>query len=143
MSEEFGCLDLAVDEDFFFDFDPSVFTESPPAEDFTRSSPGSASSWIGEIESQLMNDDNHEQQNFLELDQQSVSDFLADILVDYPTSDSATANDSGLPTVDSPPTVGSNDNGKENTDLLLVESQDGAEIEGNDDTVAKKRTRYI
>ncbi|CAN8302558.1 unnamed protein product [Cochlearia groenlandica] len=145
MAEEFGSLDsLLIEDDFFFDFDLPFFTE--------QSSPDSADSWIGEIENQLMNDENNQndqEKSFPELDQQSVSEFLADIFVDYPTSD-----DSTHVVVDSLETdkvvveiEGSekkkvevlNDSGSEGHDGAKPES----EIEGNDDVVAKKRTRQL
>lgn len=158
MAEEFGSFDLLVgDDDFIFDFDPSIVIDSPPAEDFLQSS--SPDSWIGEIENQLMNDENHEKESFLELDQQSVSDFIADLLVDYPTSDSgcvdlAADKVSDAITVDSPvagkESDGSDDSGKENSDLVVEKKSNdsGSEIqdddeEGDDDAVAKKRRRYI
>ncbi|VVB15978.1 unnamed protein product [Arabis nemorensis] len=150
-----GCFDLPVEDDFFLDLDLSVFTDD------------SASPFIGEIESLLMNDENHDQQNFPDLDHQSVSDFLEDLLVDYTSSDPPTDKVSDLTVVDSP-TVGSdsdgivtgkeaqgsNDYGKEAAELLVEkksespndsgsESQDGGEIEGNDDAVAKKRRRRL
>ena len=145
MAEELGCVDfLGEDDDLFLDFDLSLFTETPIAGDFIRSSPDSANSWIGDIESQLMNDEDN--QNCLELDQQSVSEFLADIFVDDPTADSVTGK------VDDVPTEGSDDAGKEkavekkrndagseNLDEAKVES----EISGDDDAIAKKRRRYI
>ncbi|CAH2035485.1 unnamed protein product [Thlaspi arvense] len=164
MSEEIGCFDLLQDGDLFFDFDPSVVTESPLVDDLIRSSPDSIHSWIGEVESQLMND---EQQNFLELDEQSVSEFLTDLFVDYPTSDSGpvdltTAKVSDVPTVEYPAAgkepEGSNDSGKEKADFSVEkksdasndsgsENQDEAKVEsendGNDDAMAKKRRRYI
>jgi hypothetical protein len=143
MAEEFGSIDLLGDEDFFFDFDPSIVIDSLPAEDFLQSSPDS---WIGEIENQLMNDENHQEESFVELDQQSVSDFIADLLVDYPTSDSGSvdlAADKVL-TVDSP--AAADDSGKENSDLVVEKKSNdsGSEIhddddeEGDDDAVAKK-----
>lgn len=145
MAEEFGCFDLLVDDDFFFDFDPSILSEFPPADGFVRSSPDS---WIGEIENQLMNDDDHE------LDQEStVSEFLADIFVDSPTVpvDLATDKVSDVLTVeslaagkepeDSEKEKKSNDSGSETHDGDKVESD--IDIEGDDDAVAKKRRRYI
>ncbi|ESQ33285.1 hypothetical protein EUTSA_v10004635mg [Eutrema salsugineum] len=165
MAEEFGCFDILLDDDLFFDFDPSIVTEPPIADDFIRSSPDSANSWIGEIESQLMND---EQENFLELDQQSVSEFLADIFVDYPTSESSPVEFStakvsdDVPTVESPAagkeSAGSDDSVKEKADFSIEkksdasndsgsENQDEAkvesEIDGNDDAMAKKRRRRV
>ncbi|KAG7648659.1 BZIP transcription factor 60 [Arabidopsis thaliana] len=148
MAEEFGSIDLLGDEDFFFDFDPSIVIDSLPAEDFLQSSPDS---WIGEIENQLMNDENHQEESFVELDQQSVSDFIADLLVDYPTSDSGSvdlAADKVL-TVDSP--AAADDSGKENSDLVVEkksndsgsEIHDDADEEGDDDAVAKKRRRRV
>ncbi|CAD5314674.1 unnamed protein product [Arabidopsis thaliana] len=148
MAEEFGSIDLLGDEDFFFDFDPSIVIDSLPAEDFLQSSPDS---WIGEIENQLMNDENHQEESFVELDQQSVSDFIADLLVDYPTSDSGSVNlaaDKVL-TVDSP--AAADDSGKENSDLVVEkksndsgsEIHDDADEEGDDDAVAKKRRRRV
>ncbi|XP_013599877.1 PREDICTED: bZIP transcription factor 60 [Brassica oleracea var. oleracea] len=154
MAEELGCVDFLGEDDLFLDFDLSLFTETPIAGDFIRSSPDSANSWIGDIESQLMNDEDN--QNFLELDQQSVSEFLADIFVDDPTSDSA---DLVTGKVDDVPTEGfvngkgpeeSNDagkekavekkwNGSENLDEAKVES----EISGDDDAMAKKRRRRV
>ncbi|CAN7030249.1 hypothetical protein IGI04_030326 [Brassica rapa subsp. trilocularis] len=145
MAEELGCVDfLGEDDDLFLDFDLSLFTETPIAGDFIRSSPDSANSWIGDIESQLMNDEDN--QNCLELDQQSVSEFLADIFVDDPTADSVTGK------VDDVPTEGSddagkekavekkrNDSGSENLDEAKVES----EISGDDDAIAKKRRRRV
>ncbi|EFH70198.1 hypothetical protein ARALYDRAFT_473749 [Arabidopsis lyrata subsp. lyrata] len=152
MAEEFGSFDLLVgDDDFFFDFDPSIVIDSPPAEDFLQSS--SPDSWIGEIENQLMNDENHQEESFLELDQQSVSDLIADLLVDYPTSDSgsvdlATDKVPDVITVDSP--VAADDSGKENSDLVVEKKSNdsGSEIqdddeEGDDDAVAKKRRRRV
>ncbi|CAH8254596.1 unnamed protein product [Arabidopsis lyrata] len=158
MAEEFGSFDLLVgDDDFFFDFDPSIVIDSPPAEDFLQSS--SPDSWIGEIENQLMNDENHQEESFLELDQQSVSDLIADLLVDYPTSDSgsvdlATDKVPDVITVDSPvagkESEGSDDSGKENSDLVVEKKSNdsGSEIqdddeEGDDDAVAKKRRRRV
>ncbi|CDY35801.1 BnaA08g04620D [Brassica napus] len=145
MAEELGCVGfLGEDDDLFLDFDLSLFTETPIAGDFIRSSPDSANSWIGDIESQLMNDEDN--QNCLELDQQSVSEFLADIFVDDPTADSVTGK------VDDVPTQGSddagkekavekkrNDSGSENLDEAKVES----EISGDDDAIAKKRRRRV
>ncbi|RID49762.1 hypothetical protein BRARA_H00540 [Brassica rapa] len=145
MAEELGCVDfLGEDDDLFLDFDLSLFTETPIAGHFIRSSPDSANSWIGDIESQLMNDEDN--QNCLELDQQSVSEFLADIFVDDPTADSVTGK------VDDVPTEGSddagkekavekkrNDSGSENLDEAKVES----EISGDDDAMAKKRRRRV
>ncbi|CAL9217681.1 unnamed protein product [Arabidopsis halleri] len=157
MAEEFGSFDLLVDDDLFFDFDPSIVIDSPPAEDFLQSS--SPDSWIGEIENQLMNDENHEKESFLELDQQSVSDFIADLLVDYPTSDSGSVDlaadkVSDVITVDSPvagkESEGSDYSGKENSDLVVEKKSNdsGSEIqddedEGDDDAVAKKRRRRV
>ncbi|KFK27095.1 hypothetical protein AALP_AA8G333500 [Arabis alpina] len=184
MVEDFSCFDSVVDDDFLVDFDPSLFTDldpsffddlDPPAKVFTRES---ASPVLEDIESLLMND---EHQDLPELDQQSVSDFLADLFVDYhPTSDSATDKVLDLPIVDSP-AVGSDSDGSVTGKLPIVdsptagsdsdgfvtgkeaqgsseyiekkssetpndsgsESQDGAEVEGNDDPVAKKRRRQL
>ncbi|CAH8352702.1 unnamed protein product [Eruca vesicaria subsp. sativa] len=157
MAEEIGGVDFLLDDDLFVDFDLSLFTETPIAGDFIRSSPDSANSWIGDIESHLMNDEDN--QSFL--DQQSVSDFLADIFVDDPTSDSV---DLVTGKVDDVPTEGFvngkgpegsdeagkekagfsvgkklNDSGSENQDEAMVES----EISGDDDAMAKKRRRRV
>lgn len=155
MAEELGCVDfLGGDDDLFSDIDLSLFTETPIACDLIRSSPESGNSWIGDIESQLMNDEDN--QNFQELDQQSVSEFLADIFADDPTSDSVDlVTGKVVPTegfVNGKGPEGSddagkekavekklNDSGSENQDEAKVES----EISGDDDAMAKKRTRYI
>ncbi|KAL1194030.1 bZIP transcription factor 60 [Cardamine amara subsp. amara] len=143
MAEESCCFDLLSDDDIFFDFDPSILSDFPPVEEFVQSSPDS---WIGEIENQLMNDDNYE------MDQESsFSEFLADILVDSPTDhvDLATDEVSDVFTVeslaagkeleDSEKEKKSNDSGSEIQDGDKVES----EIEGDDDPVAKKRRRQV
>uniref|UniRef100_A0A1J3K9M4 BZIP transcription factor 60 n=1 Tax=Noccaea caerulescens TaxID=107243 RepID=A0A1J3K9M4_NOCCA len=133
MAAELGCFDLLLDDDLFFDFDPSIVSDPPLAEDLIQSSPDSENSWIGDIESQLMNDDdNQEQQKFPELDEQSVSEFLADLFVDYPANDSgpfdiAAAEVLYLPTVESPST-GSNSDGSVN----------GKEPESSDDSGKEK-----
>ncbi|KAJ0234743.1 bZIP transcription factor 60 [Hirschfeldia incana] len=144
MAEELGCVD-----DIFLDFDPSLFSETPIAGDFIRSSPDSANSWIGEIESQLMNDEDN-----LELDQQSITEFLANIFVDDPTSDSVDlvtgkvdddvptegfVNGKGLEGSDDAGKKKLNDSGSENQDDAKVES----EISGDDDAMAKKRRRRV
>ncbi|KAF8094008.1 hypothetical protein N665_0372s0014 [Sinapis alba] len=154
MAEELGCLDFLGDDDLFVDFDLSLFTETPIAGDFIRSSPDSANSWIGDIESQLMNDENN--QNFQELDQQSVSEFLADIFVDDPTSDSVTGKVDEVPTegfVNGKGPEGSDDAGKEKAvekkwnDSGSENQEDEAKVEseisGDDDAMAKKRRRRV
>ncbi|XP_010478987.1 PREDICTED: bZIP transcription factor 60 [Camelina sativa] len=159
MAEEFGSFDLLIDDDLFFDFDPSIVIDSPPAEDFFRSSPDS---WIGEIESKLMSDENQEEEeSLLELDHESVSEFIADLLVDYPISDSGTVD---LVTVqaaagkestdllvekksnDSGSEVQDDDSGKESTDLLVEKkaNDSGSEVQDDDDDAgAKKRRRRV
>lgn len=154
MAEEFGSFDSLIDDDFFFDFDPSILIDSPPAEDFVLSSPDS---WIGEIESKLMSDENQEEreESFVELDQGSVSDFIADLLVDYPISDPVNVDLATELVTTGKETDGSDVSGKENTDLLVEKNSNDSgseiqddeakvesEIEENDDAVAKKRRRY-
>ncbi|CAA7024390.1 unnamed protein product [Microthlaspi erraticum] len=163
MAEELGCFDILLDDDLFFDFDPSIVSEPPLAEDFIQSSPDSANSWIGEIESQLMNDDvNQEQQKFPELlDEQSVSEFLADLFVDYPVNDSgpfdiAAAEVLYVPTVESP-TTGSNsdgsvtgkepessdDSGKEKADSLVEKKSDALTDSGSENQDGAKAESEI
>lgn len=143
MAEELGCVDFKVDDDLFFDIDLSLFTETPIAGDLIRSSPDSANSWIGDIESLLMNDEDN--QNFLELDQQSVSEFLADIFVDDPTGSpidlvTGKVDDDGVKEkAEFSVEKKWNDSGSENQDEAKVE----IEISGDDDAMAKKRRRYI
>ncbi|EOA38351.1 hypothetical protein CARUB_v10009864mg [Capsella rubella] len=154
MAEEFDSFDLLFDDDLFFDFDPSIVIDSPPAEeDFVRSSPDS---WIGEIESKLMSDENQEEESLAELDQGSISEFIADLLVDYPvdlTTEQATAGKETEGSDDSAgkETVGSDDSGKESADLVVEkksndsgsEVQDDDEEGDDDDAGAKKRRRRV
>ncbi|XP_010501843.1 PREDICTED: bZIP transcription factor 60 [Camelina sativa] len=161
--EEFGSFDLLIDDNLFFDFDPSIVIDSPPAEDFFRSAPDS---WIEEIESKLMSDENQEEEeSLLELDHESVSEFIADLLIDYPINDSgsvdlvteqaaAVKESTDLlvekKSSDSGSEVQDDDSGKESTDLLVEKkaNDSGSEVqdddEGDDDDAgAKKRRRRV
>jgi len=152
MVDEFSLDDLPFEEDFFFDFDPSLVTESPLAEDFVRASP----EMIGEIENQLMSDEIQEEQNFVELDDQSVLEFISELFVDCPTSDSGTVELATDKVNAGKEPETSDDSGKKNV-YIFVESKSNdsgseiqddegkveSEIEGIDDAVAKKRRRRV
>lgn len=116
------------------------------AEIFSNPSPdGSVSSWIGEIESMLMNDNDDNSE--LKPNQQSLDDFFADVFVDQPSP----ASGAELPT--DKDQNGSDESGnlspaeEKVLDEPEVNNSDKSYNDANndnaDDTISKKRRRQL
>jgi hypothetical protein len=117
-----------------FPIESPVLTDSSSAEALSNPSPGPVSSWIGEIETILMKDDDDEKVS-AEPSKEFCDNFLADVLLDSPgevsgevDKDSSTASDDG-----------NGDWGKEN---VLNNDKDGYSQDDADDSHSKKRRRY-
>uniref|UniRef100_A0A2P2IMC5 Uncharacterized protein MANES_18G001000 n=1 Tax=Rhizophora mucronata TaxID=61149 RepID=A0A2P2IMC5_RHIMU len=127
-------------DNIFFDQQPPSLADSSsksPHDDFSNPSPDSASSWIGEIEHMLMNDED----DFVDPQAQSQSsedNFMAGLLVDSP-ADFSTAHE--------------RQQGEEEGEKAKEEEKkkkqfdDGAvdksDVQVPDDPISKKHRRYF
>ncbi|XP_062164378.1 bZIP transcription factor 60 [Alnus glutinosa] len=118
-----------------FPIESPVLTDSSSAEALSNPSPGPVSSWIGEIETILMKDDDDEKVS-AEPSKEFCDNFLADVLLDSPgevsgevDKDSSTASDDG-----------NGDWGKEN---VLNNDKDCHSQDDADDPHSKKRRRQL
>lgn len=117
-----------------FPVESPVLTDSSSVEDLSNPSAGPVSSWIDEVETILMNDDDDEKVA-VEPTKEFCDSFLAEVLLDSPgevsgevDKDSSTASDDG-----------NGDWGKEN---VLNNDNDGQSQDDDDDPLSKKRKRY-
>ncbi|KAJ6680844.1 BASIC-LEUCINE ZIPPER TRANSCRIPTION FACTOR F-RELATED [Salix koriyanagi] len=132
-------LDGLPFSDNIFELEPPSTTYLQPIEDSSNSlSPAEVSSWIGEIETLLMKDDDDK------VDQlDDCNAFLADILVDSPA-----AHESGGEVLDASTDKDSTssddaDGGPKEKDDGAEEKNKNNEEEDPDDTVSKKRRRQL
>jgi hypothetical protein len=132
-------LDGLPDSDSIFELEPPLTTYLQPINDSSNSSsPATVSSWIGEVETLLMKDDDDK------VDQlENCNAFLADILVDSPS-----AHESGGEVLDA--STDKDSTSSDDVDGGPKEKDDGAEEKNNndeeedpDDIVSKKRRRYL
>ncbi|KAK3427370.1 hypothetical protein EUGRSUZ_F03612 [Eucalyptus grandis] len=133
--------DLALEFDF-----QSLFDELSPdaaglldASDVDASSPGSLSSWIGEIEGMLMKDD--EEAVAVEPSQEVFDRFFAGLLVDSPEGGPAEATD-GASDKESNSSDGGGGGG-ERDEKLVVGDNELSEDADDDDPVSKKQRRQL
>lgn len=130
-------------DNMMFDLEPPLPTEgSPSVENLYNSSPDSMSSLFGEIENQLMNDDDDKVDGDSPTQQQFCNDFLADILVDSPPSASASGGEISADDKDSSPATASKTKEKEKESKNNNGDGDG-DCDGDDpdDPMSKKRKR--
>ncbi|XP_010063178.2 bZIP transcription factor 60 [Eucalyptus grandis] len=134
--------DLALEFDF-----QSLFDELSPdaaglldASDVDASSPGSLSSWIGEIEGMLMKDD--EEAVAVEPSQEVFDRFFAGLLVDSPEGGPAEATD-GASDKESNSSDGGGGGGGERDEKLVVGDNELSEDADDDDPVSKKQRRQL
>jgi len=118
-----------------FPVESPVLTDSLSAEDLSNPSAGPVSSWIGEIETILMKDDDDEKVA-VEPTKEFCDSFLEEVLLDSPgevsgevDKDSSTVSDDG-----------NGDWGKEN---VLNNDNDGQSQDNDDDPLSKKRKRQL
>ncbi|KAF8014982.1 hypothetical protein BT93_H0700 [Corymbia citriodora subsp. variegata] len=130
-----------------FDFQ-SLFDESSPdaaslldASDVNASSPGSLSSWIGEIESMLMKDD--EEVVAVEPSQEVFDRFFADLLVNSSDGGPAEATEAASDKESNSSDGGGGCSGGERGEKPVAGDSELSEDADDDDPVSKKRRRQL
>lgn len=112
---------------------PSSSSSSTVEDAPSNPSPGSIDSWIGEVENMLMKDDDGNKVASEEPPKDYYENFLADVLVDSPSTESPTDVDSN--------SNGCADSEKEKADGSPHNDDTDADADA-DDPVSKKRRRY-
>ncbi|KAG2693042.1 hypothetical protein I3760_08G080300 [Carya illinoinensis] len=130
-----GLFDELPEGTNLFSIEPTVFDESSSAEAFTDPSRDSFSSWIDEIETMLMKDDDGEYGS-VEPNKKFCDNFLADIIVDKSPREGSSEADEDSPCVSDD---GSGHLDKEKTN----EDNHGDGQVDTDNPLSKKRRRQL
>ncbi|KAF8409866.1 hypothetical protein HHK36_002384 [Tetracentron sinense] len=134
-------LDNIPEDLNLFADDLPLVTDSPvddSTKQFSNPSPDSVSSWIGEIEQLLMEEDDKE----VKVNPDFCDEFFSDLFIDVPVDPSGEARVSN-DVISWNPESNDSDNSQEKEKSDVSDVKNGGEDEDEDDPVSKKRKRQL